>query len=517
VSGVGFNRADTIALSMGVERDSERRAQAAAVFAVAEAEQKGDTFIPLDELGWRTAKLLGLQPDPDALVAAPGLAIEESRVYRARTLETELAVAETLHSRAQSSSELEHEPADTPPQGEEHSMGLTEEQWAAVKGAFASRVSVVTGGPGVGKTICTKAIVGEAIKARLRVALCAPTGRAARRLQDATGHEAETIHRMLEWIPGNKPKIGPGHPLPADLVVIDEASMLNLSTMHILLSGLAEATHLVFVGDVDQLPPIGAGKPFDDLIASEVVPVVRLSQIFRQAAKSMITTAAHEINQGLLPHLNPQDDQQQDFFLIEREDPAQALATVVEMVAERIPERFDVDPIRDVQVLAPKRKGPVGINALNRELRTRLNPNGKPAASERFRVGDRLIQTRNAHELGLMNGSIVIVRSDDPDAGEMTVETDDGDSLASPYGETLDLEFAYAITVHKSQGCEVPIVVALCHGSQAGMLTRPLLYTAITRARRGCILVGEKSALEAGARRDDGGRRNSTLVQRLRG
>ena len=420
-------------------------------------------------------------------------------------------MAETLRSRAGAEPHLDHEPATENPDGE-----LTDEQWAAVRGAFASRVSVLTGGPGVGKTVCTQAIVAEAEAAEARIALCAPTGRAARRLEEATGHEAQTIHRMLEWMPGRDPTYRPGHPLPADLVIVDEASMLNLRLVEVLLDGLAESTHVVFVGDADQLPPIGAGKPFEDLIAAEVAPVVRLNQIFRRAAQSMITTAAHEINQGRAPHLRPNAGQEHDFFFIDRPSPERALETVVEVVAERAPKRFDVDPIREVQVLAPMYKGAVGIEALNERLQARLNPSGKPALSGRFRIGDRLIQTRNSHELGLMNGSIVFLRSEDPEEEAILVDTDDGGSLVIPYAETATLRLAYAISVHKAQGCEVPVVVGVCHRSHARMLTRPLLYTAITRARSSCVLVGDPAALAMAVRRDDGGARHSGLAERLR-
>ncbi len=510
VPGVGFARADRIALAADVPPESGRRAQAAAAYALTEAEQQGNSFLPLEELVRRTARLTGLPPDPDVLVEGPGLAVEEERVYREPTLASEIAVAATLSARAGQPAHLDHDPGEEP--GE-----LTEEQWAAVRGAFGARVSVLTGGPGVGKTVCTKGIVAEAEAANAKIALCAPTGRAARRMEEATGHEAMTIHRLLEWMPGREPAYRPGHPLPVDLVIVDESSMLNLRLAEVLLGGIAESTHVVLVGDADQLPPIGAGKPFEDLIDSATVPVVRLTQIFRQAARSMITTAAHEINEGRPPHREPGPDQDHDFFFIERPSPERALETVVEVVAERAPSGFGVDPIRDVQVLAPMYKGPVGIDALNERLQARLNPDGKKALAERFRIGDRLIQTRNSHELGLMNGSIVFLREDDPNEETIRVDTDDGGSLSIPYGETATLKLAYAISVHKAQGCEVPVVVAVCHRSHSRMLTRPLLYTAITRARNSCVLVGDRGALEAAVGRDDGGGRHSGLAARLRG
>jgi exodeoxyribonuclease V alpha subunit len=510
VEGVGFARADKIALAADVPPESDKRAQAAAVYALREAEQGGNSYLPMEELATRTAKLTGLVADPAVLAEARGLVDEEGRVYRELTLESERAVAATLARRLAAPAFLDHDPGETAPDEE-----VTEEQWAAVRGAFGSRVSVLTGGPGVGKTRCTKEIVTAAEDADLKIALCAPTGRAARRLQETTGHEAQTIHRMLEWVPGGDPGFGPGRPLPVDLVIVDESSMLNLRLAEVLLEGLAETTHIVFVGDADQLPPIGAGKPFEDLIAAGAAPVVRLTQIFRQAARSMITTAAHEINQGRPPHLEPGPEQDRDFFFIERPTPDRALETVVEVVAERAAESFGVDPIREVQTLAPMYKGPVGIDALNERLQTRLNPDGKSALGGRFRIGDRLIQTRNSHELGLMNGSIVFLRSDNRDEERIVVDTDEGSTLVMPYSETATLKLAYAISVHKAQGCEVPVVVAVCHRSHTRMLSRPLLYTAITRARKDCVLVGDSAALAAAVNRGESGGRHSGLADRL--
>ncbi len=511
VPGVGFVRADKIALAADVPPESDRRAQAAALYALIEAEQQGNSYLPADELGRRTARLIGLAPDPEVLVAAPGLVEDEGRIYRESTRASELAVAATLAVRGAAPPHLDHEPAEEP-RGK-----LTDEQWAAVRAAFAARVSVLTGGPGVGKTEATREIVAEAEAANATIALCAPTGRAARRLEETTGHEAKTIHRMLEWMPGREPAFRPGRPLPADLVIVDESSMLNLRLAEVLLGGLAESTHVVFVGDADQLPPIGAGKPFEDLITAGAAPVVRLTQIFRQAARSMITTAAHEINHGRPPHLEPGPEQDHDFFFIERGTPERALETVVEVVAERAPAKFAVDPIREVQVLAPMYRGPVGIDALNERLQAELNPDGKRALSDRFRIGDRLIQTRNSHELGLMNGSIIFLRADDPEEEQIVVDTDDGGSLVIPYGETGTLRLAYAISVHKAQGCEVPVVVGVCQRSHSRMLTRPLLYTAITRARNSCVLVGDQASLASAVGRDDSGGRHSGLAERLRG
>jgi exodeoxyribonuclease V alpha subunit len=512
IEGVGFKLADRIALATDVPPDSDRRAQAAGTYVLSEAERQGHTHLPVAELARRASELLGSSADPELLSSAPGVLLDGDRVYRSSTHARELWIAEALRARTEAEPHIRHDPGEEP-----GDSGLTNEQWEAVRGAFASRLSILTGGPGVGKTVTTKAIVDQARAANAKVALCAPTGRAARRLEEATGHTAETIHRMLEWMPGSEPAHNPGHPHPADLVLVDEASMLNLQIAEVLLGGLAEATHLVLVGDADQLPPIGAGKPFADLIESGTVPITRLSHIFRQAAKSMITTAAHAVNEGRTPELEPEPGQDHDFFFMDRPNPGHALETVTSLVAERVPDGLGLDPVRDVQVLAPMYKTAVGIDALNAALQERLNPKGRPALNERFRLGDRLIQTRNAHELGLMNGSICFLVEDDPDEEAIVLETDDGGSVIVPYDESASLRLGYAISVHKAQGCEVPVVVCVCHRSHSRMLTRPLIYTAITRARKTCVLVGERPALAMAVRRDDGGGRYSGLAERLRG
>jgi exodeoxyribonuclease V alpha subunit len=510
IEGVGFKIADRIALATDVPPDSDRRAQAAGSYVLSEAERQGHTHLPRAELARRAGELLGAPADPDLLASAPGLLADGERVYRASTHARELWCAEALRSRAGADPHIRHQVGPEP--GE---SGLTNEQWEAVRDAFSSRLSILTGGPGVGKTVTTRAIVEQALAANARVALCAPTGRAARRLEEATGHGAETIHRMLEWMPGSEPGVHAGHTHPADLVLVDEASMLNLQICEVLLAGLDETTHVVLVGDADQLPPIGAGKPFADLIESRIAPITRLRHIFRQAARSMITTAAHAVNQGRMPELEPGPGQDHDFHFMDRPNPVHAMEAVTSLVAERVPDGLGLDPVRDVQVLAPMYRTQIGIDVLNAALQERLNPKGRPALNDRFRIGDRLIQTRNSHELGLMNGSICFLVEDDPDEEAIVLETDDGSSLVVPYDETAPLRLGYAISVHKAQGCEVPVVVCVCHRSHSRMLTRPLIYTAITRARRACVLVGERPALALAVRRDDGGGRYSALAERL--
>lgn len=510
VEGVGFKRADAIALEAGVPPESDRRAQAATLYLLSEAEKKGHTHLPLDTLAGGLEPLLGRVPAQGVIIAGPGLAVDGERLYRQVTLDRERWCATDLAERTGEPAWLDLEPE--PPEGTD----LTGEQWKAVEGAFSARVSVITGGPGVGKTVCTREVVGAAKEAGLRVLLAAPTGRAARRMSEATGIEAFTVHRLLEWRPGSEPGFGPDRTLPADLIVVDEASMINLRMFEVLLGGVAHETHLVLVGDADQLPPVGAGKPFSDLIESGLVPTTRLTHIFRQAARSMIITAAHQVNAGAPPSFEPEADQETDLFFLDRPSADQVADSVVDLVGDRVSAGLGLDPARDAQVLVPVYRGEAGIDALNERLQARLNPAGRPAFEGRFRLGDRLIQTRNAHEIGLMNGTICFLVGDDPEEGSLVLETDDGETVVLPYEEARDLRLAYAISVHKSQGCEIPVVVFVCQRAHTGMLTRPLIYTAITRARKMCVVVGDRLSLDRGVRRDDGGRRYSSLPERLK-
>ncbi|MGH2950004.1 MAG: ATP-dependent DNA helicase, partial [Solirubrobacteraceae bacterium] len=347
--------------------------------------------------------------------------------------------------------------------------------------------------------------------------------RAARRLTQLTGagEPAATVHRLVEWDPIEKrPGRDAERPLDADLVVCDEASMLNLQTIEMLLDALSPTTGLVLVGDVDQLPPIGAGKPFADLIDSAAVPVVRLTRIFRQAARSMIVQAAHAMNAGRSPDFAASPDMRRDVFFIAHSDAAAVADEIVELAARRLPAFYDADPLRDIQVLSPIYKGPMGILELNRRLRERLNPDGTPACRGRLRLGDKLIQTRNDHLTGLVNGQVAELLEDrpgsEPGEGELVLDVD-GDRVAVPYERAGSLVHAYAISVHKSQGSEIPVVIVPVHRSHAIMLTRNLLYTAVSRASRALVLVGQREAIALGVRRAEGATRYSRVPALLDG
>jgi len=293
--------------------------------------------------------------------------------------------------------------------------------------------------------------------------------------------------------------------------------MLSLDVARTLFDAVAGDTAVVMVGDADQLPPVGAGKPFADLIESGAVPVTRLSHVFRQSARSMIVGAAHAVRTGDLPPTRPGPDQDHDFFVMEREADRAAADTVVELATGRLARHYEVDPIREIQVLSPVYRGPLGIDALNERLRAALNPDGAELLDGDFRAGDKLIQTRNDYETGLMNGQIAIAVESDADDERLVVDADDGRRVEVPAGAVRWLRPAYAISVHRSQGCEVPVVVIPVHAAHGGMLSRNLLYTAITRARRACVLVGQRSAVARAARRADAFRRNTRLAEILQG
>ncbi len=508
--GIGFETADAIARAHGVAADSPSRYRAAVVHVLQEAERRnGHTFLPVDEVHRRTSELVGTLPDGlvDDLGATRAIALEDGRAALPATWEAEAALAEDLAALATAAA------APHPDWLASAVEELTAEQRGAVEAAFERRLSVVTGGPGTGKTTLVSTIARLAERADLSLALCAPTGRAARRLEEATGHPATTIHRLLEWIPQEGPLRGAGYPVECDLLVVDESSMLSLDVARMLFDAVADDTAVVMVGDADQLPPIGAGKPFADLIDSGAAPVTRLTHVFRQSAQSMIVSAAHAVRHGERPPTQPADGQLHDFFVMDRGADAAAADTVVELATGRLARHYDVDPIREVQVLAPVYRGKLGIDSLNERVRAALNPHGEELLDGDIRAGDKLIQTRNDYDTGLMNGQIAIAIEADEDGEQLVVDVDDGRRLEIPATAARWLRPAYAISVHRAQGCEMPVVVIPVHNSYGGMLSRNLLYTAITRAKQACVLVGQPEAVARAARRADAFRRHTRLAE----
>ncbi len=526
--GIGFETADAIARAHGVADDSPGRYRAALVHVLQTAERRGGhTYLPVDRLLRDASELVGRLPDGlvEDLGATHALAVEDGRAALPATWEAEAALADDFAGLASAAAtpapdwldgaidEVLGTAAGDGENGAAAPEGATPEQRAAIEAAFERRLSVITGGPGTGKTTLVATIARFAERADLTLALCAPTGRAARRLEEATGHPATTIHRLLEWIPEEGPLRGPSYPVECDLLVVDESSMLSLDVARMLFDAVDGDTAVVMVGDADQLPPVGAGKPFADLIDSASVPVTRLSHVFRQSAQSMIVSAAHAVRHGNPPPLTPAEGQERDFFLIAHDSDRAAADEVVDLVTGRLAGYYEVDPIREIQVLSPVYRGPLGIDALNERLRAALNPGGAELLDGDFRAGDKLIQTRNDYETGLMNGQIAIAVESDDDDERLIVDADDGRRVEIPPGAVRWLRPAYAISVHRSQGCEMPVVVIPVHSAYGGMLSRNLLYTAITRAKRACVLVGQREAVARAARRADAFRRHTRLAE----
>ncbi|RPH57262.1 MAG: hypothetical protein EHM81_11835 [Chloroflexi bacterium] len=393
---------------------------------------------------------------------------------------------------------------------------LSAEQRSAVNMALTHPVSVLTGGPGTGKTTCLKALI-DALEAQHKVyALASPTGRAAKRLAEATGRPARTIHRLLEPSPTLGFKRNDENPLEVDFLVVDEASMLDLLLTNHLLKALRPGTHILFVGDVDQLPSVGAGDVLRDLIASGLAPVARLTTIFRQAADSQIITNAHLINQGKMPVIARDS---RDFFLFPAEDAAQAADWVVEVVAERIPQKFGCDARREIQVLAPVYRGPAGVSALHERLQEKLTPPAINKPERRlfgvtFRAGDKVMQTLNNYDKDVFNGDIGFIRTLDPIEHLLAVDFD-GRLVPYDWNEADELALAYVISVHKAQGSEFPVVVLPVVTQHYMLLQRNLLYTAITRARDLCVLTGSRKAINMAVRNNKVAQRFTALEWRL--
>jgi exodeoxyribonuclease V alpha subunit len=525
VFGVGFRIADQIAQRLGVGPDSPDRRRAAVLHVLSEAERGGSTCLPLDVLLTPVNELLGAQaasePDIDELVDAGDLVRDEQWIYRTQTAELEAELAERVHDLVDGAA------GDrlTEPGPDASESTLTEEQLRGVRNAFTHRVSLITGGPGTGKTASIRTIASAAAGQGARVLLVAPTGRAAIRMHEASGMRATTVHSALGWIPGEGPTHDEHDPLSCDLLIVDETSMANLELFVALLRAVGPKAHVVLVGDADQLAPVGAGKPFAELVASDSVPTTRLTHIFRQAAGSMIVQGAHAIRRGAAPSFAPSEQMRRDLFLIERPSAAAALQEIVSLVSERLPAHYGVDPVRDIQVFAPVYRGDVGIDALNVALRDRLNPDGRPVRGGRLRIGDKLMMTgRNLHDLGLMNGTLLRLLDETGDGDQeepaddpaLILGADDGTIFRLPPEQADRLQLAYACSVHRGQGIELPVAVIVAHpAAGAFFLRREMLYTAITRAKLATVIVGTREVVARAARTPDTGRRYSRLGERL--
>ncbi|RYE94276.1 MAG: ATP-dependent RecD-like DNA helicase [Myxococcales bacterium] len=527
VIGVGFITADRIARSLGVAPDAPERMEAGIVHYLHTGVDFGNTWAPRGDLVERCARELGVEVAPvdeaiERVADAGQLVLEgpvgpEQRVFPANLHEAESLIAVLL-------ARLLLEPGRPLYQVEEaiesfrsHAgIALAPAQRLAIEAVAAHKVLVITGGPGVGKTTIVRAVLELYRRAHMQTQLCAPTGRAAKRLGESTGQPAVTIHRLLEIDPRNG-KFTRDHvnTLEGDAFVVDEASMLDVPLASALLSAIPSRARLLLVGDVDQLPSVGPGALLRDAIDSGRLPVVRLDTIFRQAEASLIIDNAHRIRRGVVP--SPSRDDRGDFFMIYRPDPLKARELLLNLVTERIPARFGLDPARDIQVLAPMRKGEVGIEALNLELQAALNPpRGQPLrrGDRSYHVGDKVMQLKNDYGRDVYNGDIGFVVDVQVDERKLTVRIDDRDVEYDD--EALDnLTLAYAVSIHKSQGSEYPAVVIPWLRQHFVMLSRNLLYTAVTRGKRLVVLVADPRAIEVGLaeeRRED---RRTSLAERL--
>lgn len=519
ISGIGFRGADQIAAQLGIAKDSPARLQAGLLHVLRNATGDGHLFLPEKELKETAAELLGVEEEVLAnpliqLVAQQSLVREDEALYLPNLYKAERECARLLKR-------LIATPYDPVPVQVENALRwvektqqitLSAEQRDAIRVGVTAKVMVITGGPGTGKTTVINGLLAILEKKALSFLLAAPTGRAAKRMEAATGRDSRTIHRLLEY----SPKTGDfqrneNHPLVTDLVVIDETSMMDTPMMHSLLKAMPPFGRLILVGDVDQLPSVGPGNVLFDIIASQTVPVVRLKTVFRQAAQSGIVANAHLVNEGKYPAFNDTD-----FFLIERHDPARALEAVLELVVRRIPAKFGLDPLRDIQVLAPMRRGDAGIDRLNEALQAALNAQGAPVPRRNFRQGDKVMQLKNNYELDVYNGDVGIITLLDETAKELEVTFEDDRVVLYPFDALDNLTLAYAATVHKSQGSEYPAVVLVFLPQHFMLLQRNVLYTAITRGKRLVLLVGNAKAVGMAVRNCKIARRNTRLAERLR-
>lgn len=528
VRGIGFRTADALALRMGWEADSPDRVRAGVLHMLAEAADAGDCFVAQERLHAGVVRLLDLQaPEPvhDAVVelARGGRAViegqaQERRVYAAYLHGAEQRVARRLAMLAAVGADDPGGAIDGVIRQSEHDLlvELSPEQRRAVSNALRRRLLVVTGGPGTGKTTLINVLVRCADALGLRVALTAPTGRAAKRLEQATGRPGSTLHRLLEYRFEEGFTRGPDNPIEADLLVVDEASMVDLPLMDAFTAAVAPGTRLLLVGDADQLPPVGPGAVLRDLLESGCLPTERLRTIYRQAQQSLIVRNAHRINDGEMPEAADDGERLSDFYVIEEGDGDRARDLVLRLVTERIPQRFGLDPRREVQVLAPMHRGRCGVARLNLALQQALNPGGTPSDEERtvLRPGDRVMQLRNDYDREVFNGDIGSVA--DVDDSEGVLVDFDGKLVGYERGALGDLTLAYAISVHKSQGSEYPAVIAVLLPEHRIMLQRNLLYTALTRAREVAVLVTTRDALRAAVANAAPSRRSTTLAERIR-
>jgi exodeoxyribonuclease V alpha subunit len=527
ITGIGFRTADAIAEKLGVPRSSLQRARAAILYLLERMAEEGHIFAPFAYLEHQFASGLEMEPELarqalDELVQTGEVVADEVEdhpaVYLKRLYDAETTVADRIRilmaGRPIGATVVAR--ALDAAQKSDSGLVLSAEQLRALSCALKSRVAVITGGPGTGKTTLLRSLLAALDAAGLKPTLAAPTGRASRRLAEASGREARTIHRLLEYAPETGEFLrNEQFPLRTNYLVVDEASMMDVELAASLLRALTPNSSLLLVGDRDQLPSVGPGSVLKDVIASDLVPVVELREVHRQARESLIVSNAHRLNRGEYPET--ENDPGGDFFFFERAAPEDVLATIKELVQKRLVGRFGITDPRAIQVLTPMNRGPLGTHALSRELQDLLNPRGRElrAGDRRYREGDRVIQLRNNYDKLVFNGAIGRVEAIDTSKSKVGVVFDEGHAEYD-LADLDELGLAYAISIHKSQGSQYPAVVIPIHHSHYLMLRRNLIYTAITRAERVCVLVGTRAAMAQAVRNEDERRRFSRLADRLR-
>jgi exodeoxyribonuclease V alpha subunit len=529
IKGIGFKTADNIAQKLGIEKTSDIRARAGVEYVLLEISSDGHCACPRHVLVEKASKILEIPPDiieqaidhdieaGRLVMDTIGPAPSHRLIFLAHLYRAEYELAERLKNLLLGEHPASISNIDKAIEWSEKQIGLklADAQCQAMKTALTNKVTVITGGPGVGKTTLINAILKVFSAKKLETLLCAPTGRAAKRMTEATGHPAKTIHRLLEYDPSTgRFKRNVENPLEADAIIVDEVSMIDLPLACSLLRAISPHSALILVGDADQLPSVGPGAVLRDIIKSNVFPVVRLSHVFRQAARSLIVTNAHRINEGRFPFLNKNENS--DFVFFEIEDPARAAEMVVQLVSQTIPKQYGFDSMQDIQVIIPMRRGELGVYNLNSLLQNTLNPHGESVErfGVTFRTGDRVMQIENDYEKDVFNGDIGFISQINKEERFLTVHYEHAD-VTYDFEELDEIMPSYAITVHKSQGSEYPCVIVPIHTQHYALLQRNLLYTAVTRGKKLVVLVGTKKALAIALRKGEASRRITTLATRL--
>ena len=520
--GIGFKTADSIAEKLGYEKNDLRRCRSGILYTLSRLSEDGHVYSEREQLIKSAKELLSAEEEPitqalDEMIAKEDLILDDEAIFLPPFYYAEVGVANKLRRLIETpmGNIFDKATAINEDVGKQAQIEYDEVQLSAIRKAIGSKVMVLTGGPGTGKTTTTLGIIAAFESLGQRILLATPTGRAAKRMSEATGKEAKTVHRLLEFNPAEGYGRNDENPLDGDLLIVDESSMIDVILMNSLLKAVPLTMRLILVGDIDQLPSVGAGNVLRDIIDSGAVPVVRLTRIFRQAQSSRIVTNAHKINQGIFPDIS--NGKQADFFFIRQEDPELAAQEIVNIVRNRIPKAYGYST-NDIQVLAPMQRSVVGATSLNIALQEAINPVGESLSRGgfRYRRGDRVMQIRNNYDKEVFNGDIGTVESVDVEDRSLTV-TFDGRAVEYEDSELDELTLAYATTIHKSQGSEYPVVVIPLLMTHYVMLQRNLIYTGITRAKKICIIVGTTKALAYSIHNMVVLKRNTRLKERLNG